>query len=78
MRLRQPKTAGWRQRVAAQGKQISAIIAAVPLTLIAEYSLSFPAFTMAFQLACSSAANSKMQKTESVMAEFFPEDVIKT
>ncbi|MNI52287.1 hypothetical protein D3C73_1070530 [compost metagenome] len=52
--------------------------AADPLTLMAEYNLSFPAFTIAFQLAWSSAANSKMQKTESVIAVFVPDSVIKT
>lgn len=51
--------------------------AADPLTLMAEYNLSFPAFTIAFQLAWSSAANSKMQKTESVIAVFVPDSVIK-
>jgi hypothetical protein len=41
---------------------------AEPLTPIAEYILSPLALTIAFQLACSRAANSKMQNTVMVMA----------
>lgn len=48
-----------------------AISAAEPLTPIAAYILSPLALTIAFQLACSRAANSKMQNTVRVIADRF-------
>ncbi|VDZ97172.1 Uncharacterised protein [Salmonella enterica subsp. enterica] len=51
--------------------------AAEPLTPIAGVELIVsPLLTMAFQLACSSAANSKMQKTERVIASGVVERVV--
>ena len=55
----------------AKGSITRAISAAEPLTPIAAYILSPLALTIAFQLACSRAANSKMQNTVMVIADRF-------
>ncbi len=54
-----------------KGSITGASSAAEPLTPIAAYILSPLALTIAFQLACSRAANSKMQNTVRVIADRF-------